>query len=46
MWKKYHYEFKLGTTEDRSVLENLKNKSHSSYINKSINVIYIYSLVD
>lgn len=46
MCKKYHYEFKLGTTEDRSVLENLKNKNHSSYIKQSINVVYVYSLVD
>lgn len=46
MCKKYHYEFQLGTTEDRSVLENLKNKNHSSYIKQSINVVYVYSLVD
>ncbi|WP_394897647.1 hypothetical protein [Clostridium butyricum] len=46
MYRKYHYEFKLGTSEDRRILENLKNKNHSSYIKKSINVIYIYRLVD
>ncbi|GAB6170306.1 hypothetical protein JCM1393_27660 [Clostridium carnis] len=45
MNKKYHYEFKLGTTDDRSVLENLKNKNHLSYIKESTNVVYIYSLV-
>lgn len=46
MSKKYHYEFQLGTTNDRSVLENLKNKNHPIYIKESKNVVYIYSLVD
>lgn len=46
MSKKYHYEFQLGTTNDRSVLENLKNKNHPTYIKESKNVVYIYSLVD
>lgn len=42
----YKYQFQLGENDDRKVLENLKNSNHPNYIDKSVNVVYVYSLVD
>lgn len=42
----YHYEFQYKTNNDRKILENLKDKTNKNYIRPSVNVIYIYSLVD
>ncbi|WP_346889169.1 hypothetical protein [Clostridium sp. UBA1056] len=46
MSNKYHYEFQYKTDNNRNILEKLKDRTDSSYIAPSVNVIYIYSLVD
>lgn len=46
MRNKYHYEFQYKTDKDRNILEKLKDRTSSNYIAPSVNVIYIYSLVD
>lgn len=44
--EKYHYEIQLNTDNDVNLLSTLKDEKHVNYIDKGVNVIYIYSLVD
>ncbi|EQK42286.1 hypothetical protein C672_1228 [[Clostridium] bifermentans ATCC 638] len=44
--KKFHYEKKLNTKNDRKLLLTLKDKKSPNYIGKGVNVIYVYSLIE